>query len=119
MIGAKLKDNPDPIKTRLKKGDVVRIMSGKEKGKQGKVLRISRVRNAVWVEQLNLIKRHTKANQKYPKGGILEKEGVLPLSNVMMVCLHCERPTRLGVKVMTDGKKLRICRRCDETLDKE
>jgi len=119
MIGSKLKGHQVPIKTHLKKGDVVRVMLGKEKGKQGKILRISRVRNAVWVEQLNLIKRHTKASQKYPKGGILEKEGVLTISNVMMVCPHCERPTRLGAKVMTDGKKLRICARCDEALDKE
>jgi len=119
MIGTKLKNNPLPTKTHLKKGDIVRVMSGREKGKQGKVLRISRVKNAIWVEQLNLMKRHTKASQKYPKGGILEKEGVLAISNVMMVCIHCDRPTRVAAKVMTDGKKLRICARCDEALDKE
>jgi len=116
MIGAKIKKDTPPTKTHLRKGDVVRVVTGKEKGKQGKVLRISRVKNAVWVEQLNLIKRHTKANQKYPKGGILEREGVLSISNVMVVCLSCERTTRLAAKVMADGKKLRICRRCGEAL---
>jgi len=116
MIGSKLKKSVLPTKTHLRKGDVVRVVSGKEKGKQGKILRISRLENTVWVEQLNLIKRHTKANQQYPKGGILEKEGVLSLSNVMALCMNCDRPTRLAAKVMTDGKKLRICRRCGEAF---
>ena len=119
MIAQKIKKEIKPTKTHLRKGDIVRVVSGREKGKEGKILQLSRVKNAVWVERLNLIKKHTKPNPKYPKGGIMEKEGILSISNVMIVCQNCERPARVASKGLTDGKKVRICRRCGEVLDKE
>ncbi len=106
------------IKTALLKGDTVRIMTGKEKGKEGKILHIFRKDASVSVERLNLVKRSTKPSQKNPKGGFIEKEGRLAISNVMIVCQKCDRPVRSGVKLLPDGKKLRICRRCEEVLDK-
>lgn len=119
MIGGKLKERVWPIKTALRKGDVVRIISGREKGKEGKIIHLSRLKRAVCVERLNLIKKHTRPSQKYPQGGILEKEAYLPVSNVMIICGHCSRPVRLGAKCLPDGEKLRICRRCGEVLDKK
>ncbi|MBI3598657.1 MAG: 50S ribosomal protein L24 [Nitrospirae bacterium] len=113
----KLKLETPLTKTNLRKGDLVRVIAGKEKGKEGKVLQVIRESHKVLVEQLNLIKKHTKANSKYPKGGIVEREGVLSISNVMMLCRKCDKPSRVAMKLLSDGKKIRVCRRCGEVLD--
>lgn len=105
-------------KTKIRKGDLVRIMSGKEKGKDGKVLQVFPEKQKVVVEKLNILKKHTRPNQKNPKGGILEMEGKIHLSNVMIVCGNCNKPTRTGAKSLADGKKLRMCKSCGEVLDK-
>jgi large subunit ribosomal protein L24 len=114
----KLKKETVPIKTNLRKGDSVRVMSGNDKGKEGKILQVLRERGGVLVEQLKLMKKHTKPNNKYPKGGIIEKEGVIQISNVMILCQKCEKPSRIAAKILTDGKKIRVCRRCGDVLDK-
>ncbi|MBI3802894.1 MAG: 50S ribosomal protein L24 [Nitrospirae bacterium] len=106
------------FKTKLKKGDHVRVIAGKEKGKEGKVLHILTDKNAVVIEKLNMLKRHTRPNQTNPKGGIIEREGRIAISNVMLVCGNCNKTTRVGSKLLSDGKKLRSCKECGEGLDK-
>lgn len=105
-------------KTKIRKGDLVRVMTGKEKGKDGRVLQVFPEKQTVVVEKLNILKKHTRPNQKNPKGGILEMEGKVHLSNVMIVCGNCNKPTRIGAKSLPDGKKLRMCKSCGEVLDK-
>lgn len=100
----------------LKKGDFVKIISGKEKGKTGKVLTVLKDKNRVVVEKLNMVKRHQKANAM-GKGGIVEKEGPIHASNVVIMCGKCNKGTRVGIKVFEDGKKVRICKNCSDILD--
>lgn len=114
----KAKQETPFIKTSLKKGDVVRVMTGNDKGKEGKILQVLRERGGVLVEQLKLIKKHTKPNTQHPKGGIIEREGVIQISNVMILCRKCDKPSRIAAKLLTDGKKIRVCRRCGEVLGK-
>ena len=118
MIGARIKKEVTPTKTHLRKGDRVRVISGKDKNKEGKIIQLSPVNNKVWVENINLIKKHTRPNPKSPKGGVVEKESGFAISNVMILCIQCERPVRIAAKMLTDGKKLRVCRRCGEALEK-
>jgi large subunit ribosomal protein L24 len=101
----------------IKKNDTVIVTAGKNKGKTGKVLRINRKTDRVIVEKVNMIKRHVKPSQK-TKGGIMERESPIHVSNVMIYCEKCGKPVRVGTKVLEDGKKTRFCRRCDEVLDK-
>jgi large subunit ribosomal protein L24 len=118
MIG-KLKQEETLTKSNLKKGDSVRVIAGREKGKEGKVLQVIRDRHGVLVEQINLLKKHARPTQKSPKGGIIEREGMLQISNVMILCRKCDKPSRISVKVLTDGKKIRTCHRCGDIFDKE
>jgi len=103
----------------IRKGDLVQVTTGRERGKQGKVLRVNREKLRLFVEKLNIVKRHTRPTQGNPKGGIVEREGGIHLSNVMLVCGNCAKATRVGVKSLADGKKLRFCKKCQEVLDKE
>ncbi len=100
----------------IKKGDIVQVLTGKEKGKTGKVLNILKKKNRVVVEKLNLIKKHQKPDAK-GKGGIVEKEGSIHLSNVMLFCSKCNSGARAGFKVLEDGEKVRFCKKCNETMD--
>lgn len=94
------------------------VVSGKERGKRGKVLRLLPERGRVIVEKVNMIKKHQRPTQKLRQGGIIEREGSLDLSNVMVICPKCDRPTRTGVQLLTEGKKVRVCKRCSEIVDK-
>jgi large subunit ribosomal protein L24 len=105
-------------KTKIRKGDTVMVMSGRERGKSGKVLSVLREDGKVTVEKLNVIKRHTKPSQKNRQGGILEREAPLAISNVMYLCGNCNKPVRLGIKALTDGRRVRICRKCNEVIEK-
>jgi len=100
----------------IKKGDMVQIVTGKEKGKTGKVLNILKKKHRVIVEKLNLIKRHQKPDNK-GKGGIVEKEGSIHLSNVLVFCSKCNSGVRVGYKILEDGDKVRYCKKCSETMD--
>ena len=92
---------------------------GRDAGKNGRVLSVNPEKNTVIVEHANIIKRHTRPNpQKNIKGGIVEKEGPINVSNVMVVCASCGKHTRIGHTVLPDGSKVRVCRRCNTTLDK-
>ena len=102
----------------VRRGDTVAVIAGRERGKRGKVLRLVPARQRVVVEKVNMIKRHQRPTQKLRQGGIIEREGPLHVSNVMVVCPKCDRPTRTGVQQLADGKKVRVCKRCQETIDR-
>lgn len=103
----------------IRKEDQVRIMSGRDRGKTGRVLMVDPVRLQVTVEHANIIKRHTRPNPtKNIKGGVLEKEGPMAISNVMLICPGCNKHTRAGWQVLPDGGKARVCRRCGTTIEK-
>ncbi len=103
-------------KTQLRRGDTVRVIAGRDKGKTGKILEIGNGR--VTVERVNIIKKHTRANpSKNVRGGILEKEASLHVSNVLIVCPGCGKHARIGRNVQADGTRTRICRRCGTNLD--
>jgi large subunit ribosomal protein L24 len=102
----------------VRKGDTVMVVAGKERGKKGKVLRVIPEKGRVVVERLNLIKKHQKPTQKVRQGGIIEREGSIHLSNVMLIEPHSDKPTRVAMKALSDGKKVRVARRSGEMLDK-
>ena len=101
----------------IRKNDSVMVISGKEKGKTGKVLRVLPKEDSVLIERLNLVKRHSRPRGPQQPGGIVEKEASIPVSNLMIMCDKCNAPVRIGHKILTDGEKVRICRRCGEALD--
>jgi large subunit ribosomal protein L24 len=102
---------------RLRKDDTVVILAGRERGKTGKVLRMLPERNRVVIERLNVVKRHTKARGMQQQGGIVEKEASIHVSNVQPLCGRCNKPTRVGRRALEDGRSVRVCRRCDDTLE--
>ena len=102
---------------RIKKGDYVQVITGKEKGRRGKVIRVDPKRGRVWVEKLNLVRRHERPSQRNPQGGIVEKEAPIHISNVMLVCPKCDKPRRFGVKFLADGSKVRYCKKCGEVFE--
>ncbi len=95
------------------KNDTVYILSGNDRGKTGKVLKVFPKTNRVVVEGVNLIKRHTRPNQQLPQGGIVEREGPIHISNVKVVCPKCNRPTRVGIRILEDKTKVRFCKHPD------
>jgi len=102
----------------IKRNDMVVVIAGREKGKRGKVLIVLPEKNRVIVERVNFIKRHQRPTQKVRQGGIIEREGSLHVSNVMLICGKCDKPTRTGIQVLADGRRARMCRRCREIVDK-
>jgi large subunit ribosomal protein L24 len=100
----------------VRKNDTVLILSGEDRGKQGKVLKVFPSKRQIIIEGVNFIRRHTRPSQKNPKGGIVEKEGPINFSNVMVVCSKCGEPTRVGAKIITDGSRLRACKKCGEII---
>jgi large subunit ribosomal protein L24 len=99
------------------RGDKVRIIAGKEKGKEGKVLRAFPEKQRVMVEHANMIKRATRPSQKNPQGGILQHEGTMHVSNVMLICPSCSQPSRVG-KRRVNGEAVRYCKKCGKDIDK-
>ncbi|MBZ0158301.1 MAG: 50S ribosomal protein L24 [Alphaproteobacteria bacterium] len=102
---------------RVKKGDTAVVITGKNKGKKGRILSVLPEKERVVIEGINIVKRHTKPNKKYTQGGIIEKEAPVHISNVMLMCPKCGRPTRIGNTVLEDGKKSRTCRKCKEVIE--
>ena len=103
---------------RIKKNDKIIVLVGKEKGKIGTVLKVDVEKGKLIVEKINMIKRHSKPNPQTGQGGIIEKEAPLRISNVMLVCDKCAEPARIGKSVLEDGSKVRVCKKCGESLDK-
>ena len=107
------------LHTPVRKNDTVIVVGGKDRGKRGRVLRVLPDRNRVIVEGINFIKRHTRPNpQQNVKGGVVEREASLHASNVQIVCPECGAPTRIGHDLLGDGRKVRVCRKCDGAVDK-
>ena len=101
----------------IRKNDSVMVVTGRERGKTGKVLRVMPDRDTAIIERVNLVKRHAKARGPQQPGGIVEKEAPIRLSNIMLMCDKCNAPVRTGRKIMADGDKARVCRRCGDPIE--
>ena len=104
-------------KIHIKKGDNVVVLSGKDKGKKGKVLTVGATKRTVIVEGINMVTKHTKARRAGETGGIVKQEAPIYACKVMNICSKCGKTTRIAYKVLEDGKKVRICKHCQEILD--
>ena len=102
---------------KVRRNDTVIIIAGKDKGKKGKVRRAIPEEHRVIVEGLNMIKRHSRAKRAARQAGIIELEAPTHISNIMLLCEKCGKPTRVGFRFLTDGKKMRICKSCQEVID--
>lgn len=102
---------------KIRKNDTVLVVTGKDKGKKGKVRFAYPKDERLLVEGINFIKRHTKARKQVRQAGIIEREAPIHVSNVMLLCSRCGHPTRIGFRSLEDGKKVRICRSCNEVID--
>lgn len=102
----------------VRRGDKVLVLSGKDRGKKGKVISTVPATGRVKVEGINIIKKHAKPTKRVPQGGIREMEAEFAASRVMVICPACSKPSRLGKKEMPDGRRVRICKKCGEPLDK-
>jgi large subunit ribosomal protein L24 len=101
----------------IRKGDRVKVISGKDAGKEGKVLRSAPEKQRIVVENVHMIKKHTRPSQKNQQGGIIEMEGTIHVSNVMLVCPSCSQPTRVGRR-REEGVRIRTCKKCGKDIDK-
>ena len=102
---------------RLHSDDTVLVMKGRDRGKQGRIQQVFPDRDRVLVEGVNVVKRHQKPTGTVRQAGIIQKELPIPVSNVKLVCTHCNRPTRVGYRVLADGTKARICKKCQEVIE--
>jgi len=103
-------------KVHVRKGDTVVVITGKYAGRKGKVLAVEPEKSRVIVEGVNIVKRHTRPTRQLSQGGIVEKEAPIHSSNVMLWCGRCERPTRVGRRVLENGRKVRYCKKCGEAI---
>jgi large subunit ribosomal protein L24 len=101
----------------IKKNDTVVVIAGREKGKRGRVLSVYSQKDRLLIEKINIIKKHMKPTRKQTQGGIIEKEASIHMSNVMLICPKCSKPTRIGNSILQDGRKLRVCKKCGEVID--
>ena len=107
------------VRPSIRKNDNVIVTTGRDRGKRGRVLRVLPAKNRLIVEGVNFVKRHTRPNpQRNVKGGIVEREAALAMANVQLVCPECGRATRVGHRVLDDGRRVRICRKCEGVVDK-
>ncbi|MHB1845784.1 MAG: 50S ribosomal protein L24 [Deltaproteobacteria bacterium] len=103
----------------VKKNDLVQVIAGKERGKTGKVLEILSKSSRARVDKLNLVKKHLKRGRspKAPQGGIIDELGSIPLSNLMLVCPKCSKPSRTGRRELPDGRRVRFCKKCEQVIE--
>ena len=102
---------------KIRKNDTVIVTAGKDKGKTGKVRFAYPKEERVMVEGINFIKRHIRARGRVRQAGIIQLEAPIPVSNVMLLCSRCNRPTRVSFRFLEDGRKVRVCNRCSEVID--
>lgn len=107
----------DHQSTKLRVNDKVEVISGKDKGRVGKILRIDRNKERIFVERINLIKKHQKPADATQSGQIIEKEAGIHISNVMLVCPECAATVKVGHKILEDGAKVRVCKKCNATIE--
>lgn len=100
----------------VRKGDTVLVITGKNAGKKSKVLSVDLKSKRIIVEGVNVVKRHARPTRAMPQGGIVEREAPIDSSNVMIFCNKCSNPTRIGKKILDDGEKVRVCKKCGETI---
>lgn len=101
---------------KIKKGDMIKVIKGKDKGKKGKVIEVLFAKKRALIEGINLAKKHKRRTQQDQKGGIVSIERPISIANVMVICKHCNKAARLGFKALSDGTKARFCKSCKETL---
>ncbi|HOW42976.1 MAG TPA: 50S ribosomal protein L24 [Candidatus Omnitrophota bacterium] len=101
---------------KLKKGDIVAVISGKDRGKRGKIINIFAASNKALVENINVAKKHKRQTRQDQQGGIVNIEMPIAISNLMLVCKSCNKPARVGLKIAKDGKKERFCKKCQGVL---
>jgi large subunit ribosomal protein L24 len=107
------------LQTSIRRNDAVVVTAGKDRGKRGRVLKVLPAANRLVVEGVNFVSRHTRPNPgKNIKGGIMKREAPLHASNVQLVCPECGKRTRIGHRTLADGRKVRICRKCEGVVDK-
>ncbi len=104
-------------KVHVKTGDTVFVLSGKDRGKKGKVLSVVPDDNMVLVEGINMSTKHKKPRSRYQQGGIIHQESPINSSKVMLVCERCKSPTKVGKKILENGQKARVCKKCGEIID--
>ena len=102
---------------KIRKGDTVLVVVGKDRGKRGEVQRVLPTEDRLVVQGVNVVKRHQKGQPGVRQAGIVQKEAPLHQSKVALVCKHCGKPTRVGYRFLEDGRKVRVCRKCNEVLD--
>ena len=102
---------------KIRKNDTVLVITGKNKGKKGKVRFAYPKEQRILVEGINFIKRHTRAREQVRQAGIIEREAPIRVSNVMLLCARCNHPARVGYRLLEDGKRVRTCRSCGEVID--
>ncbi len=103
--------------TYLKKNDQVEVITGKDKGRVGKILRVLKDQDKVVVERINMIKRHTKPTEMNQQGQIVDKEAPIHVSNIQLICPECTKTGRIGKKILEDGTKVRFCKNCGESIE--
>ena len=103
----------------IKKGDTVRVLSGKDKGKEGQVVRSLPSKQRVVVEKVNMVKKAMRPTQQNPQGGIMSVEAPIHVSNVMLICPECKQPTRVNHRRDENGRKVRVCKKCGKDIDKK
>ncbi len=109
----------EKIRILIRKNDQVKVIAGKDLNKTGRVLRVLHDKGRVVVEGISFLKRHTRANpSRNIRGGIVDREAPIHVSNVMIICGACNHTTRIGHTILADGKKVRVCRNCGSSLDK-
>ncbi|MBI4550546.1 MAG: 50S ribosomal protein L24 [Candidatus Omnitrophica bacterium] len=101
---------------KLKKNDTVSVLTGRDRGKKGKILKLYPEKQTAIVEHVNMVKKHMRRTQANPKGGIVVREGSVKISNLMLVCPRCSKTTRVAFMLLTDGSKKRMCRKCKEII---
>lgn len=101
---------------KIRKDDTVYVITGKDKGKTGKVLRVLPKKGRVIVENINFIYKHMRPSQQLQQGGVIQREGPIEITNLMLVCNKCSKPTRVGFTVLEDGRKVRVCKKCSEVI---
>ena len=102
---------------KIRKDDNVLVIAGKDKGKKGKVRFVYPKERRALVEGINMIKTHSKAGAQVKQAGLIEREGVIDLSDVMLLCNRCNHPVRVGFKTLDDNRKVRVCRSCGEVIE--
>ena len=101
---------------KIKKNDIVYVLAGRDRGKTGKVFRVFPDRGRALVEGINYVKKHARKTKQDQQGGIVQKESTIHLSDLAIFCKTCNKPTRVGINVLTDGTKSRFCKRCKEVF---